>query len=125
MDHKRQFNPIQEAYLTLIGETRVNKFNGPQIVEDLRANPELWERVIPLFTAGENVEFKVRELLEGYPYIDTLYILPVTLEDGSIAPEINRALSSLVNRWGADEIKQPKIQPKNSQERRYFSLWFD
>lgn len=120
----KQFNRIQQAYLTIIEEMNFNNFDGPRIVEDLRANPGLWERVIPGHITGiEN--FRQRELLEGYPYIDSLYILPVSQADGSISPDIKKALSSLISKWGADEIKLLKARPAIGPEREYFLIWFD
>ena len=63
-------NP-QDLWLELIKLSSFNFFDGERVVEDLKANRELWDSAIMLGNEG----ILLRDLPKGIHNVDTLYIL--------------------------------------------------
>jgi hypothetical protein len=110
---KTDLTAVQRAYFTLLEEVKVNSMNGAEIVADLLENMELWERVVPGFTAvNPSEEFLIREAFTGDEYIDTIFI---KLREGA-----KDKLTKLTRKWKADHIQF--IEHKGET---VLQVWFD
>lgn len=112
----------QTAYFEILKAASFNNMNGKEIVNDLKQNPELWERVIPSFTAcnSPKEEFKHIEAFTGNVYLDTLYIK-------TDRKNIKR-LQYFARKWKVDDtqIIEDVIQCNRGESGKIvFQIWFD
>ena len=127
---ERELTAVQKAYFTLLERVEANSMNGAEIVADLLENRDLWDRVIPGFTAASPIkEFLIREAFEGDSYLDTIFIKLmysyIEEEDKDtlfewIREEAKDKLTKLTRKWKADEIEFIEIKGET-----VLRVWFD
>jgi len=118
----KNLTETQTAYFEILKAASFNDMNGQEIVNDLIQNPEIWERVIPSFTAcdSQKEEFKHIEAFTGNIYLDTIYI--------KTARQNIKRLEYFARKWKADntQIIEDSLQlEKAGNGNIIFQIWFD
>jgi len=102
----------QEIYRSLVKDTSFNNFDGNKVLEVLDSISHLFESYI----FSNEPAIILRELCEGFSYLDTLYILPKDNELGNL-------LSSLRN--FEYELAYDEISTEKHYGIKYIRLWWD
>jgi hypothetical protein len=101
----KNINKIQKAFLTLIKETSINKFDGKKIYKDLIKYSNLWKGVV--FGRFFNYELIIlRDLPEGIYNADTMFI--------SIPTKNLPKFKKIIEKWDPTEINIITLSPQQS-----------
>jgi hypothetical protein len=94
---RKSISAMQAMYLEIIRASSHNEMDGPEVVDSLLANRDLWESCVLGSSFG--IGLILRDLEDGYNNADTLYIL---CEMGQAVVELTKLA---YEEWRADSVQ--------------------